>query len=75
MRRAALLAVAVGAAGCTVGQGTGSADGTLFDVGCNKDNALLSPVPYSLKPTFFAGEPIEDVCPPPGQCEIGRAHV
>jgi hypothetical protein len=57
------------AGGCTVGSGSGKADGTLFDVGCNKGNTLAPPgMAFSLNPTFFAGEPIEDVCPPPGQC-------
>jgi hypothetical protein len=59
-----------GAGACTVGAGVGKADGVLFDVGCNKSNSLAQPPgkPYSLQPAFFAGEPIEDVCPPPGQC-------
>jgi hypothetical protein len=56
------------AGGCTVGAGSGSASGTLFDIGCNQSDSLKTPEPYSLHPTFFAGEPIEDVCPPPGQC-------
>jgi hypothetical protein len=56
------------AAGCTVGSGSGSAVGTLMDVGCNSAGAYSTLTPFSLSPTFFAGEPIEDVCPPPGNC-------
>jgi hypothetical protein len=63
------------AGGCTVGEGTGSAVGMLFDVGCDKGDSLKPPAkPYSLQPTFFAGEPIEDVCPPPGQCSGPRMN-
>jgi hypothetical protein len=69
---AAALAGVLGfaSAACTVGAGAGKADGMLFDVGCNQSNSLAQPPgkPYSLAPAFFAGEPIEDVCPPPGQC-------
>jgi hypothetical protein len=80
VRRRAARAVVVALAtlaggGCTVGSGSGSADGTLMDVGCNKDDLLEMPVPYSLKPSFFAGEPIEDVCPsPPGKCAGPRMN-
>jgi hypothetical protein len=63
------------AGGCTVGEGTGSAVGTLFDVGCDGVDSLKPPgKPYSLQPTFFAGEPIEDICPPPGQCAGPRMN-
>jgi hypothetical protein len=59
------LALAVaGASGCAVGNGSGSATGALFEVGCGKltgDAGVGSLVPYSLKPVFFAGEPIEDL--------------
>jgi hypothetical protein len=62
-------------AGCTVGSGVGSAVGTLFDVGCNGNDPMLLPKPFSLNPTFFAGEPIEDVCPkPPGDCSGPRMN-
>lgn len=67
------LTLATGA--CTVGEGTGSAVGTLFDVGCDGNDSLEPPgKPYSLQPTFFAGEPIEDICPPPGQCAGPRMN-
>ena len=77
MRRALLFVLAVGCplvafGGCSVGQGSGSADGGLFVVGC--DNGLnfgkqmdggpgymIAPAPYSLGPSFFAGTPIEDL--------------
>jgi hypothetical protein len=56
-------AAALAASGCTVGSGSGCAVGMLYEVGCAK--LTSSPpgalVPYSLKPVFFAGEPIEDL--------------
>ena len=64
-----ILAVSLGSGGCTVGSGTGSAKGMLFDVGCNSTTTLDPPgKEYSLDPKFFAGQPIEDVCPAPGPC-------
>jgi hypothetical protein len=60
-------AVALAAAatsGCAVGSGSGEAFGALFEVGCSKlttDGGAGALVPYSLKPTFFAGEPFEDL--------------
>jgi hypothetical protein len=64
-----VVALGLGSGGCTVGSGTGSAKGMLFDVGCNSSTTLDPPgKAYSLDPTFFAGQPIEDVCPPPGMC-------
>jgi hypothetical protein len=53
---------------CTVGGGSGAAEGFLRVVGCNTNNTLTQEEPFSLKPTFFAGEPIEDVCPPLMTC-------
>jgi hypothetical protein len=62
--------------GCTAGSGSGSAVGMLQDVGCNNGNTLDTLQPYSLNPTFFAGEPIEDVCPsPPGNCSTTSPHT
>ena len=66
----AALAVFVG---CSVGSGSGVANGSLFVVGCN--NGLnfgvdagvdaggykVGPVHYELGPRFFAGAPIEDL--------------
>lgn len=56
------------ATGCTVGSGAGCAVGSLFVTACNESSARATAAPYSLTPSFFAGEPIEDVCPPPGSC-------
>lgn len=54
---------ALAASGCTVGSGSGAADGQLFEIGCGKLTGATpgALVPYSLKPVFFAGEPIEDL--------------
>ncbi|HVU49887.1 MAG TPA: hypothetical protein VHL80_04325, partial [Polyangia bacterium] len=68
-----VLAGALLAGGCTVGEGSGFAVGALMDVGCNSDNTLMTAKPFSLDPSFFAGDPIEDVCPPPGPC--GGPHM
>jgi hypothetical protein len=60
-----------------VGDGTGSAVGSLFVVGCDDNDSRdkMNPAPpYSLDPQFFAGEPIEDVCPPPGVCTGPRQN-
>jgi hypothetical protein len=46
----------------------------LQDVGCNGNNTLAEPEPFSLNPTFFAGEPIEDVCPVQGHCSGPRTN-
>lgn len=76
MRRAfavGVLAVLAGA-GCGVGDGAGSAVGTLFVQGCRPLMADGMLPPYSLKPTFFAGQPIEDYCPPPGNCAGERTN-
>jgi len=69
-----LLGVALsvcGVGGCSVGKGVGAASGTLFEYGCSKDGDYCSgpkvcgteavPVAYDLKPTFFAGETIDDL--------------
>jgi hypothetical protein len=57
--------------GCTVGSGSGKAEGDLFILGCDKegnpygavdlnDPTMVQPMFYNLRPSFFAGEPIED---------------
>lgn len=63
MRRGGWLAVAaaVVAGGCTVGQGVGEVKGELFIIDCNLKappdlGARNMPVPYDLKPKFFAAE-------------------
>jgi hypothetical protein len=69
-----VLAGAALVAGCGVGDGTGAAVGTLFVNGC-RPAALDGAFPgYDLKPTFFAGQPIEDICPPPGNCPGERTN-
>jgi hypothetical protein len=49
------------AAGCTVGSGAGSAAGPMFIVGCDKAGDFATPACFNLQPSFFAGEPIEDI--------------
>jgi hypothetical protein len=73
MRGAVVLGAAAAAAlaaGCTVGDGTGSAIGPLFVDGCNFGvidpvTGALAPKTFTLEPSFFAGEPIEDIASPP----------
>jgi len=57
---AAALGVAL-SAGCTVGAGSGSVAGAIFMHGCDSEGHFESPTCYGLNPTFFAGEPIEDI--------------
>lgn len=59
---------AVSAAGCSVGSGSGTADGALWMLGCLEganSGTPDSPQEFHLFPTFFAGEPIEDIAEPP----------
>jgi hypothetical protein len=68
---AAVCLAALGAAACTVGNGVGAASGTLFVYSCSKSGdycpsqgacgTAANPAPYDLKPSFFAGEPIDDL--------------
>jgi hypothetical protein len=61
----------LGVPACTVGKGVGAASGTLYEYGCSKAGDYCSspgvcgtestPVPYDLRPSFFAGEPIDDL--------------
>ena len=56
---------------CSVGKGVGAASGVLYEYGCNQYGDYCSapgvcgteanPVPYDLQPSFFAGEPINDL--------------
>jgi hypothetical protein len=58
---AVLLSVA---AGCSAGKGTGAASGFIYAYGCSDKGdygTVEAPAPYDLKPTFFAGEPIDDL--------------
>ncbi len=52
------------AGGCTVGSGSGSASGPIWVIGCLEGGNYGTPEApreFDLKPTFFAGEPIEDI--------------
>jgi hypothetical protein len=63
-----LLAALVATAGCTVGSGAGSAAGPIWVVGCLEGDDYGSPSApreFNLNPTFFAGEPIEDIADGP----------
>ncbi len=62
---------ALGVGGCSVGKGVGAASGLLYEYGCSKNGDYCdssgqcgteaTPVAYDLRPTFFAGEPIDDL--------------
>jgi hypothetical protein len=70
MRYGLLFLTALAAGGCTVGSGTGSATGPLWIVGCLEGANFGEPPPgepeiFDLNPTFFAGEPIEDIADGP----------
>jgi hypothetical protein len=69
-----LVAVLGLGAGCGVGDGSGIAGGTLFVEGCRPRLGINDFPLYDLKPTFFAGQPIEDICPPPGDCPGERTN-
>jgi hypothetical protein len=50
--------------GCTVGNGNGSAIGPIYLLGCSEDSNYGTkemPKIFNLDPSFFAGEPIEDI--------------
>src|SRR5262245_56079947 len=67
MRRGSFILAAlavVSGAGCTVGDGSGYADGMLWILGCregNDEGTAAAPKEFHLAPTFFAAEPIEDI--------------
>jgi hypothetical protein len=66
---AAVAALAAGLAtgalaGCTVGSGSGSATGSLWVLSCDNGSSYgtqAAPEAFDLSPTFFAGEPLEDL--------------
>jgi len=62
------VSLVLGTASCTVGSGAGTATGSLFVTSCDSSNSRAMAKPFSLNPTFFAGEPTEDICPVPGTC-------
>lgn len=60
----ALALALLSGSGCTVGSGTGSAVGDIWLLGCDSEHDIGSaaqPQAYSLQPSFFAGEPVEDI--------------
>jgi hypothetical protein len=67
MLKRSLISVAVLAAsagGCGIGEGSGSAKGPLWILGCQDSHPYGTqdkPKDFDLQPTFFAGEPIEDI--------------
>ena len=70
MRYGLVFLLMAAAAGCTVGSGSGTAVGPLWIVGCKEGENFGSPPPgapadFDLNPTFFAGEPIEDIADGP----------
>jgi hypothetical protein len=64
-----MVAASMATLGCSVGSGSGSASGSLFAFACNGEvsygkmvsSSTALPIPYDLKPTFFAGLPLEDL--------------
>jgi hypothetical protein len=67
---AALLAIGIvgASSGCTVGSGSGYANGPVWVAGCTPEHDLGTPTmpqPYKLNPTFFAGDPVEAATQPP----------
>lgn len=65
MRVTVGLVAAVGLSACQVGTGSGAASGNMFFNACGDNGTDFgtpdAKAPYELKPSFFAGEPIEDI--------------
>jgi hypothetical protein len=69
--RLGLVAVTLTLSGCSVGQGTGAASGTLFVLDCSSSGDYCdstgvcgtpsAPAQYNLNPGFFAGETIDQL--------------
>src|SRR5439155_14822614 len=59
-----LLIVLASTAACKAGEGTGTAQGSLFMLNCkgygNDEGTIANPKMFDLKPSFFAAEPIEE---------------
>ncbi len=80
-----LLLLGAGLAGCSVGKGVGAASGVLFEYGCTKNSDYCSapgvcgtegnPLPFDLHPSYFAGEPIDDLREYTGGTEIMNNRV
>jgi len=47
--------------GCAVGSGDGDAKGPMFIAGCGDYSNADEPTVFDLNPSFFAGEPVEDI--------------
>lgn len=47
--------------GCAVGSGDGEAKGPMFIEGCGAYQNAATPSEFDLNPSFFAGEPVEDI--------------
>jgi hypothetical protein len=59
-----IVSLTMAAAGCTIGNGSGTAKGMLWILGCEDGGnygSPTAPLPFDLSPTYFAGEPIEDI--------------
>lgn len=68
--RLALMVATLGLAACSTGKGVGAASGTLFEYGCTGSGDYAAddvrgtkdhPVPFDLHPSYFVGEPIDDL--------------
>jgi hypothetical protein len=46
---------------CAVGSGDGEAKGPMFIEGCGGYHIPTAPAEFDLEPSFFAGEPVEDI--------------
>jgi hypothetical protein len=67
---ALVMGVALLLGACQLGRGVGAASGVLYEYGCSDSGdycsdgvcgTAASPVPYNLHPSYFAGEPIDDL--------------
>lgn len=71
MKRAGVALFGLGLAACSTGSGAGEASGYIYEYGCNEHGdygatpdggaTAEEPVPYDLDPSYFAGEPIDDL--------------
>ena len=69
---AVVVGAALGLGACSLGKGVGAASGTIYEYGCSTSSGdycspsgvcgtAASPAPYDLRPSYFAGEPIDDL--------------
>jgi hypothetical protein len=70
VRKMALAAALPALAACSTGKGVGAASGALFEYGCTGSGDYSAdgvsgsqdiPAPFDLDPSYFAGEPIDDL--------------